>query len=77
MNFREEYGNFSVQEAVDAIVLILKREGTEIDEKSFTWTLVSALFDNGVISREEFENIYLMLRDKQSGSLGEYAANSM
>ena len=51
MNFREEYGDYSAQEAVDAIILILKRSGVEVDEKSFAWTLVGALFDNGIISR--------------------------
>jgi hypothetical protein len=61
MNFRVEYGDFSVQEAVDAIVFLLQRKGSLIDEKSFTWTLVGALFQNGVISRQEFENIYYSL----------------
>ncbi|HSE83902.1 MAG TPA: hypothetical protein VLB01_05090 [Thermodesulfobacteriota bacterium] len=62
MNFREEYGDYSVQEAVDAIILILKRGGAEVDDKSFTWTLVGALFDNGIISRTEFESIYYLLK---------------
>ncbi|HEX3035888.1 MAG TPA: hypothetical protein VHT73_12305 [Thermodesulfobacteriota bacterium] len=65
MNFREEYGDYSAQEAVDAIILILKRNGVEIDEKSFTWTLVGALFDNGIISRTEFEGIYSLLKSQK------------
>jgi hypothetical protein len=65
MNFRDEYGDYSVQEAVDAIILILKRGGVEVDEKSFTWTLVGALFDNGIISRTEFEDIYYLLKSQK------------
>lgn len=64
MNFRYEYGDYSAQEAVDAIVVILKQNGIEIDEKSFTWTLVGALFDKGIISRKEFERIYLLLKSQ-------------
>jgi len=67
MKFREEYGDYSAQEAVDAIVVILKQNGVEIDEKSFTWTLVGALFDKGVISRQEFERIYFLLRNQTNG----------
>lgn len=65
MNFREEYGDYSAQEAVDAIILILKRSGVEVDEKSFAWTLVGALFDNGIISRTEFEGIYHLLKSQK------------
>jgi Ser-tRNA(Ala) deacylase AlaX len=67
MKFREEYGDYSAQEAVDAMVVILKQNGVEIDEKSFTWTLVGALFDKGVISRQEFERIYFLLRNQTNG----------
>jgi hypothetical protein len=62
MNFRDEYGDYSAQEAVDAILVILKQNGVEIDEKSFTWTLVGALFDKGVVPRQEFERIYFLLK---------------
>ncbi len=64
MNFREEYGEFSAQEAVDAITLILKRSGVQVDEESFTWTLVGALFDKGILSRKEFENMYSLVKTK-------------
>ncbi len=63
MNFRNEYGEYSAQEAVDAILVILKKSGMEIDEKSFTWTLVSALFEKGIIPRSEFERIYFSLKN--------------
>lgn len=65
MNFRVEYGDYSAQEAVDAILVILKNDGIEIDEKSFTWTLVGALFEKGVISKHEFERIYLSLKNHE------------
>ena len=64
MNFRDEYGDYSAQEAVDAILVTLKQNGVEIDEKSFTWTLVGALFDKGVLSRQEFERIYFLLKSQ-------------
>jgi len=64
MNFREEYGEFSAREAVDAITLILKRNGVQVDEESFTWTLVGALFDKGILSRKEFENVYSLIKAK-------------
>jgi hypothetical protein len=62
MNFRVEYGEYSAQEAVDAILVILKNKGVEIDEKSFTWTLVGALFEKGIIAKHDFERIYLSLK---------------
>ncbi len=65
MNFRDEYGDYSAQEAVDAILVILKQNGVEIDENSFTWTLVGALFDKGVLSRQEFERIYFLLKSQK------------
>ena len=46
MNFRNEYGEYSAQEAVDAILVILKKHGIEIDDKSFTWTLVGERSSN-------------------------------
>lgn len=64
MNFRDEYGEFSAQEAVDAILVILKKSGVEIDDKSFTWTLVGALFQKGVIPRRDFERIYYSLKNQ-------------
>lgn len=64
MNFRDEYGEFSAQEAVDAILVILKKSGVEIDDKSFTWTLVGALFQKGVIPRQDFERIYYSLKNQ-------------
>jgi hypothetical protein len=70
MNFRQEYGEFSAQEAVDAILMILKRNGIQIDEKSFTWTLVGALFDKGIISRQEFERIYHLIKTQRNGNQG-------
>lgn len=72
MNFREEYGDYSAQEAVDAILVILKQNGVEIDENSFTWTLVGALFDKGIVSRQRFERIYFLLKSQmreREGSL--------
>ena len=68
MNFRDEYGEFSAQEAVDAILVILKKSGVEIDDKSFTWTLVGALFQKGVIPRQDFERIYYSLKNHENGS---------
>jgi len=68
MNFRDEYGDYSAQEAVDAILVILKQNGVEIDEKSFTWTLVGALFDKGVVPRQEFERIYFLLKSQMKES---------
>jgi len=68
MNFRQEYGEFSAQEAVDAILMILKRDGIQIDEKSLTWTLVGALFDKGIISRQEFEYIYHLIKTQRNGN---------
>jgi hypothetical protein len=65
MNFRNEYGEFSAQEAVDAILVILRKHGIEIDDMSFTWTLVGALFEKGVIPRQEFERIYLSLKNHE------------
>jgi hypothetical protein len=66
MNFRVEYGEYSAQEAVDAILVILKKNGVEIDEKSFTWTLVGALFEKGIIAKPEFERIYLSLKNHEN-----------
>lgn len=68
MNFRDEYGDYSAQEAVDAILVILKQNSVEIDEKSFTWTLVGALFDKGVVPRQEFERIYFLLKSQMKES---------
>jgi hypothetical protein len=68
MNFRDEYGDYSVQEAIDTIVVILKQSGAEIDEKSFTWTLVGVLFDKGIIPRQEFERIYSLLKSRTNGN---------
>ena len=65
MNFRDEYGDYSAQEAVDAILVILKQNGVEIDENSFTWTLVGALFDKGILSRQKFEHIYFLLKSQK------------
>ncbi|MCL4245565.1 MAG: hypothetical protein KJ002_10615 [Candidatus Dadabacteria bacterium] len=70
MNFRDEYGEFSAQEAVDAILVILKKNGVEIDDRSFTWTLVGALFQKGVIPRQDFERIYYSLKNHENGSDG-------
>jgi Ser-tRNA(Ala) deacylase AlaX len=67
MNFRDEYGDYAVQEAIDAIVVILRQNGVEIDEKSFTWTLVGVLFDKGIIPRQEFERIYSFLKSQMNG----------
>lgn len=67
MNFRDEYGDYAVQEAIDAIVVILRQNGVEIDEKSFTWTLVGVLFDKGIIPRQEFERIYFFLKSPMNG----------
>ncbi len=66
MNFRAEYGEFSAQESVDAITAILRMNGIEIDEKSFTWTLVGALFEKGIIARSEFERIYFSLKSNEN-----------
>jgi hypothetical protein len=68
MNFRDEYGEYSAQEAVDAILVILRKSGVEIDDKSFTWTLVGALFEKGVIPRKEFERIYYSLKNHENDS---------
>lgn len=68
MNFRDEYGEYSAQEAVDAILVILRKSGVEIDDRSFTWTLVGALFQKGVIPRQEFERIYYSLKNHENGS---------
>lgn len=68
MNFRDEYGDYSVQEAIDAIVVVLKQSGAEIDEKSFTWTLVGVLFDKGIIPRQEFERVYSLLKSRINGN---------
>lgn len=67
MNFRDEYGEYSAQEAVDAILVILRKSGVEIDDRSFTWTLVGALFQKGVIPRQEFERIYYSLKNHENG----------
>ncbi len=67
MNFRDEYGEYSAQEAVDAILVILRKSGVEIDDRSFTWTLVGALFEKGVIPRKEFERIYYSLKNHADG----------
>ena len=67
MNFRKEYGDYSAQEALDAILVILKQNGFQIDDKSFTWTLVGALFDKGIIPREEFERIYYSVKTQGNG----------
>jgi len=66
MNFRDEYGEYSAQEAVDAILVILRKSGVDIDDKSFTWTLVGALFQKGVIPRQEFERIYYSLKNHEN-----------
>lgn len=66
MNFRVEYGEYSAQEAVDAILVILKNNGIEIDDKSFTWTLVGALFEKGIIPKNEFERIYFSLKNHEN-----------
>lgn len=66
MNFRVEYGEYSAQEAVDAILVILKNNGVEIDDKSFTWTLVGALFEKGIIAKNEFERIYFSLKNHEN-----------
>lgn len=66
MNFRVEYGEYSAQEAVDAILVILKNSGIEIDDKSFTWTLVGALFEKGIIPKNEFERIYFSLKNHEN-----------
>jgi len=66
MNFRDEYGEYSAQEAVDAILVILRKSGVDIDDKSFTWTLVGALFQKGVIPRLEFERIYYSLKNHEN-----------
>ena len=66
MNFRDEYGEYLAQEDVDAILVILKKHGIEIDDKSFTWTLVGALFEKGVIPRQEFERIYFSLKNHEN-----------
>lgn len=66
MNFRVEYGEYSAQEAVDAITVILRNSGIEIDEKSFTWTLVGALFEKGIIAKHEFERIYFSLKSHEN-----------
>lgn len=68
MNFRDEYGEYSAQEAVDAILVILRKSGVDIDDKSFTWTLVGALFEKGVIPRKEFERIYYSLKNHENAS---------
>jgi hypothetical protein len=66
INFRVEYGDYSAQEAVDAILVILKNNGIEIDEKSFTWTLVGALFEKGIIAKHDFERIYVSLKNHEN-----------
>jgi hypothetical protein len=66
MNFRDEYGEYSAQEAVDAILVILRKSGVDIDDRSFTWTLVGALFQKGVIPRQEFERIYYSLKNHEN-----------
>lgn len=66
MKFRNDYGEYSAQEAVDAILVILRKKGIEIDEKSFTWTLVGALFAEGIIPRPEFERIYFSLKNHEN-----------
>ena len=66
MNFRVEYGEYSAQQAVDAILVILKNSGVEIDDKSFTWTLVGALFEKGIIAKNEFERIYISLKNHEN-----------
>ena len=68
MNFRQEYGDFSAQEVIDAIQLLLRRDGVQIDEKSFTWTIVGALFDKGIISRHEFEHMYSLIKTEMNGN---------
>jgi hypothetical protein len=67
MDFRDEYGDYSAQEAIDTILLILEKKGFKIDEMSFTWTLVGILFDRGIISRQEFERIYFLLKNQTNG----------
>lgn len=67
MDFRDEYGDYSAQEAIDTVLLILKKKGFKIDEMSCTWTLVGVLFDKGIISRQEFEHIYFLLKNQTNG----------
>jgi hypothetical protein len=67
MDFRDEYGDYSAQETIDTILLILKKRGFKIDEMSFTWTLIGVLFDKGIISRQEFEGIYFVLKNQTNG----------
>ena len=67
MNFREKYADFSAKEAVNAIIILLKKSGIEIDEESFTWTLVGVLFDKGIITSNEFENVYINLIRNKNG----------
>lgn len=66
MEFRRAYEDFSVQDVVDTIVVLLKKNGSHIDEKSFTWTLVGALFDNEIFSKEDFESTYYSLINHKS-----------
>lgn len=58
MNFREQYEELTVQEVVDSIVVLLSKNGAHIDDSSFTWTLVGALFDHEILKPEEFESTY-------------------
>lgn len=67
MNFRQKYADFSAKEAVNAIQMLLKKSGVEIDEESFTWTLVGVLFDRGIITSKEFENVYINLIRNKNG----------
>ncbi|MGH7901535.1 MAG: hypothetical protein ACRENZ_07335 [Thermodesulfobacteriota bacterium] len=69
MNFREKYAEFSAREAVDAIQILLKNSGVEIDGESFTWTLVGVLFDRGIITSKEFENLYINLIRNKNGKI--------
>ncbi len=63
MDFRD----YSAQEAIDTILLILKKRGFKIDEMSFTWTLIGVLFDRGIISRQEFERTYFLVKRRANG----------
>jgi hypothetical protein len=67
MDFRDEYGDYSAQEAIATILLILKKRGLKIDEMSFTWTLIGVLFEREIISRQEFERTYFLLKRRANG----------
>ncbi|MEM4409641.1 MAG: hypothetical protein QXI19_12955 [Candidatus Caldarchaeum sp.] len=58
MRFREKYGHLSCGSVIVAIVRCLAERGEDIDIRSFTWTVVGSLFENGVITEEEFLREY-------------------